>query len=321
MPAGTWNTKAQTNFSHGAGLLIKSNSKLYMFFGFGRGATEVVEEYNPTMDTWTTKAMFPGGTPGRSYASGVKLNDGTILLCGGSGLADAYRYDPVMDSWTVCGAMTHARDRHRCTLLANGKVLVTGGNFGSPTAPELFDPGTNLFSSAGVTPNDHYQTSADMVIHGTNQVVVLGGPTSGLGSKKADVYDYLSNTWDTGTDSPDAITYEDNTTSPAVDVVKSGSFLAVVVGGLDGTGTVTANAFALTTGAAAVPPLPPVPLSPTEGETNVTIDPTIFTWQASAGADSYELEIATDENFTHIVHDQPGITVTAVAVFGLKNSK
>jgi len=58
------------------------------------------------------------------------------------------------------------------------------------------------------------------------------------------------------------------------------------------------------------PPLPTSLISPFDGETNVALNPA-FTWNASAGADSYGLQVATDLNFANLVVDQVGITVTS----------
>jgi hypothetical protein len=57
-------------------------------------------------------------------------------------------------------------------------------------------------------------------------------------------------------------------------------------------------------------PSPPTLISPFDGETNVALNPA-FSWNASAGADSYELQVATNVNFTNIVVDQSGITATS----------
>ncbi len=44
--------------------------------------------------------------------------------------------------------MTSARQGHRATLLANGKVLITGG-FGGGNTAELYDPVARTFTATG----------------------------------------------------------------------------------------------------------------------------------------------------------------------------
>lgn len=53
-------------------------------------------------------------------------------------------------TFTTTGSMNTARSQHTATLLANGKVLVTGGfssAFGNSLAnAELYDPSTGAFT-------------------------------------------------------------------------------------------------------------------------------------------------------------------------------
>src|SRR6185436_710991 len=58
-------------------------------------------------------------------------------------------------------------------------------------------------------------------------------------------------------------------------------------------------------GLAAAPAL----VSPANGATGVGLSPT-FTWNASAGAATYEAQLATDAAFTNIVASATGLTTT-----------
>jgi WD40 repeat protein len=69
------------------------------------------------------------------------LNDGTVLLTGGSdgnnrALDSAEIYDPAAGTFAITGSMLFLRVWHTSTLLPNGKVLVTGGadNSSAPVA-------------------------------------------------------------------------------------------------------------------------------------------------------------------------------------------
>jgi hypothetical protein len=90
--------------------------------------------------------------------------------------------------------MSTARAQHTATLLANGKVLVTGGgNFLS--SAELYDPASNTWSAAGPLSTGRTDHTATLLANG--KVLVTGGFTSGVSGflSSAEVYDPASNTW------------------------------------------------------------------------------------------------------------------------------
>jgi len=61
------------------------------------------------------------------------------------------------------------------------------------------------------------------------------------------------------------------------------------------------------------PPAAPTLLSPGDGATNVSINPTRFTWSASSEASSYHLQFSTDSTFLTRVVNHSGITATSYA--------
>ena len=66
-------------------------------------------------------------------------------------------------------------------------------------------------------------------------------------------------------------------------------------------------------------PLAPVLSSPSNGSTGISTSPTL-TWNASTGADSYALQVATDPGFSTIILQQSGITGTSFTVDGLSEN-
>ncbi len=83
---------------------------------------------------------------------------------------------------------------------------------------------------------------------------------------------------------------------------------ATNAGGTSGWSTV----FSFTTGAGS-PPAAPTLVSPTSGSTAVSRTPTL-SWNASAGASSYRVQVSTSSSFTTTVYDQAGITSTSVTL-------
>jgi len=66
-------------------------------------------------------------------------------------------------------------------------------------------------------------------------------------------------------------------------------------------------------------PAAPTLLSPADGATNTTIAPSL-TWNATSGAASYHLQVATQSSFATTVIDESGLTNSSFAVSGLAHS-
>ena len=80
-------------------------------------------------------------------------------------------------------------------------------------------------------------------------------------------------------------------------------------------GTVDIGAYEYSISAPGAPTL----ISPVDFAAGVSIEPE-FTWNAVATADSYTLEVATDQSFNNIVASHSGITTTNYTVTGLANN-
>jgi galactose oxidase len=117
--------------------------------------------------SWITGPLSNFGD--RSYGSAVMYDAGKILLVGGNE-ANPTSSAEVIDlnagaAWRSVESMSVARRQQNATILADGKVLVTGGTdapgFNSPPtdsrvlAPELWDPETETWSQ--LSPMSHHR--------------------------------------------------------------------------------------------------------------------------------------------------------------------
>lgn len=153
----------------------------------------------------------------RSGQTATLLSSGKVLVAGGSTsggscnqypgdgippiLASTETYDPSTNTWAASAPMTTARYDHLATLLLSGKVLIVGGtNFwfgggacqtgGSIAGAELYDPATNIWSSA--TPGNGLGFGQARY----NTITLLySGKVLVDGSGGAELYDPTTNTW------------------------------------------------------------------------------------------------------------------------------
>ena len=84
----------------------------------------------------------------------------------------------------------------------------------------------------------------------------------------------------------------------------------------NGGGTSVYSAVSSFTTVPPAPPAAPVLATPVNGATGVALNPTL-TWNASAGATSYRLQVSTDAGFGTVVVDQAGLTGTSSGLSAL----
>ena len=106
--------------------------------------------------------------------------------------------------WAATGGMATARVAATATLLANGKVLVAGGNinYGNPTATaELYNPATGTWTATGSMATARVAAAAALLPDG--KVLVAGGDGANFCNTalaSAELYDPTSGTWSAAAD-------------------------------------------------------------------------------------------------------------------------
>ncbi len=140
----------------------------------------------------------------------------------------------------VTGSMGGAREGHTATLLANGKVLVTGG-IGDTTlsSAELFDPTTETFASTGNMTIPRTGHSATLLTNG--KVLIAGGNNDNGPNTAAELYDPASGTFASTGSMTAARTGHTATLLSNGKVLITGGFSAAAELFDPGTGTFTAT--------------------------------------------------------------------------------
>lgn len=181
--------------------------------GFANG---LLAAYLQTGTTRIGKVTFAGhGTWSRTASLAAKrfgqtatlLQSGKVIVVGGqtgncdlrectarSTLASTEIYDPATDSWVSGAKMASPRAYHTVTLLANGKLLATGGtdnDWNVLSSAEIYDPATNSWTPAASMSVARMQHAASRMANG--KVLVTGTTNSWLAS--AEIYDAVANTW------------------------------------------------------------------------------------------------------------------------------
>jgi len=176
-----------------------------LFVGSGgdgsMGLETLLDLYDPATNTWARAGSMASG---RVFGhTATLLADGRVLVAAGqSRYADgggrgwdtsAELYDPTTNTWSSAGSMATARGGHTATLLADGRVLVTGGGGSeeAPTSAEVYDPTVDTWSSAGALARGRSEHTATLLADG--RVLVAGGTAGSL--VRAELYDPTTNTW------------------------------------------------------------------------------------------------------------------------------
>ena len=214
-------------------LEILENGQVLAIGGLGPSAAGL---YDVSSGTWASadEPATSGEYPKRLDYTMALLGDGKVLFIGGwngreeeaetTQMDSVELYDPLADSRSLIGSLIEARLLCAATILADGKVLVTGGlgrGFSTVASAEIYNPLTGTWSGAGEMAFPRYQHTMTLLSDG--RVLVIGG-----GSQTPDIYDPSTSSW-----SKAVLTIERRQGHTAT-MLRDGRVLAV--GGVSGSG-------------------------------------------------------------------------------------
>ena len=209
--SGNWTETSALNFARFNHVAVKlADGRVLVAGGYLTPGvlTASCEIFDPATGLWTITGSL--STP-RQFHQAAALANGKVLVAGGLGmdargsfltLGSAELYDPATGQWSSAGSLATARFLHTVTLLADGRVLVTGGSAtatsgqNQPTfaSTELYDPATSSWmtgASMSAARNDHAATLLN-----DGEVLVTGGwGSSGNPSFTAELYDPVQGQW------------------------------------------------------------------------------------------------------------------------------
>jgi N-acetylneuraminic acid mutarotase len=188
------------------------DGKIYVVGGGPKsgGISNIVEEYDPAEDTWTSRANMPTSRQGVRAAA----VDGIVYAIGGNGgannnvnFATVEAYDPTTDTWTTKTSMSTARTI-MATAVVDGKIYVIGGGDQSDPLPvEVYDPATDTWTRKADMPTARWALAAEVV---DGKIYVFGGARQWVtaidfkATPIVEVYDPATDTWTRASDMPRA---------------------------------------------------------------------------------------------------------------------
>jgi hypothetical protein len=155
---------------------------------------------SPAAGTWIPLNQ----TPPESINTMLLLSDGTVMAAGAGSQNGWYRLTPdstgsyVNGTWSTLSSMHYTRLYFSSDVLADGRVFVAGGEYGTGTnSAEVYDPVTDVWTLAPPPPAGQtlFFDSDSKILPNGNVLISPVGPATSGGTV---IYNSASNTWSIG---------------------------------------------------------------------------------------------------------------------------
>ncbi len=208
-PSNSWqSTPTPMTTSHmlgGSTKLLDGRIMVVSGIQQGNSLTSVTDLYDPVAKTWS--ASGPVNQPRAAFSNAITLNNGKILIAGGTDAtasndySSAELYDPSTGTWSYTGSLNTPRRYPTAVKLADGRVLLAAGAHGVPdgnrflSSAEIYDPSTGTWSYTGQLPLAREGNDAGVLMQ-DGRVMLLGGEGPWLtNSPEVEIYDPATNAW------------------------------------------------------------------------------------------------------------------------------
>jgi N-acetylneuraminic acid mutarotase len=192
-------------WSHGEALL--PDGKVVLFGGFAHydAKKQLPQDgalvFNPRSAGWAAGPKLP--TPMGNETVTVMKNE-QVLLAGGRDVTEAgtprfsrlsFLFNPKNGKYKALGKMRFARSLHTATMLADGRVLVTGGENakGVLNTAEIMDPRTGRWRKIAPMQERRRSHTATLLLDG--RVLVVGGENQRGSLHSVEIFDPDKKSW------------------------------------------------------------------------------------------------------------------------------
>jgi N-acetylneuraminic acid mutarotase len=170
-----------------------------------------VEAYNPSTNSWTTRASLPSG---RGRTGGAAVINGVLYVAGGYGAGTTgltktlYAYNGSSNAWSSKAAMPSAGGCGGAGAINGLLYVIIGCDAGTTTTSGSkgillqYNPATNTWSTKPAAPSAHRLPGVAAL---GGKLYVVGGKNSiGVVTNELHVYNPATNSWSTKAGMPSA---------------------------------------------------------------------------------------------------------------------